>query len=216
VLFTATWTVAGLTEPNFSFVHNDTSDLGALTARHALPYNIALSASGLLTIGLAAALLLFLPRRRAGVVGAALVAIFGIGQFIDGLAREDCAVSVNAVCRAAEKAGRVSTHHKVHNAESLVTFSALILAPFVVGLVFRSMPAWRRLGLWSLGAAAVELACLPFFLALYDAGANGQGAVEIVLLTAGVGWIALVGLAILRSPPLGRVGRHERNTCAAS
>ena len=30
--FTATWIVAGLADPAFSFVNNDTSDLGALTA----------------------------------------------------------------------------------------------------------------------------------------------------------------------------------------
>ena len=57
-------------------------------------------------------------------------------------------MSVDAVCRAAEKAGRVSMHHKVHNAESLVTFSALMLAPLVFGLVLRSVPRWRLLARW--------------------------------------------------------------------
>lgn len=105
IVFTATWIVAGLAYPAFSFVNNDTSDLGALTAAHPTPYNVGLSLSGFLTIGLAVALAMVLGRRRAFVAGSTLVALFGVGQFVDGLAREDCAVSVDAVCRAAEKAG---------------------------------------------------------------------------------------------------------------
>ncbi len=56
ILFTATWIVAGLADPAFSFANNDTSDLEALTATHPLPYNIGLSLSGLLTIGVAVTL----------------------------------------------------------------------------------------------------------------------------------------------------------------
>lgn len=198
VLSTAIWVIAGLFEPHFSFVNNDTSDLGSLMAHHALPYNVGDSASGVLTIGLAVALVLVFGRRGVVVLGAALVAICGGGQFIDGLAREDCSVSVNAACRAAEKAGRVSLHHKIHNIESLVTFLALILAPFVVGLIFRSLPSWRRLGWWSMGAAAFQGACLPVFLAMYRAGSHGQGVIEIVDGVVGAAWIAAVSVALLR------------------
>jgi hypothetical membrane protein len=197
-LFTATWIVAGLADPAFSFVDNDTSDLGALTAAHPTPYNIGVSLSGLLTIGVAVALVRVFGRRRSVIAGAVLVAVFGAGQFIDGLAREDCPVSVNAVCRAAEKAGRVSMHHKIHNAESLVTFSALMLAPLVVGLALRSKAGWRGLALWSIAAAVVQIVCLPIFLGMYSDGTHGQGVVEIIELTAGVAWIAAVSIACLK------------------
>lgn len=156
-----------------------------------------MSLSGLLTIGLAVAIVRVLSRRRAVVAGAILVALFGVGQFVDGLAREDCPVSVDAVCRAAEKAGRVSTHHKIHNAESLVTFSALMLAPLVLGLVLGSMQRWRLLAGWSLAAAAVQVLCFPVFLVMYGNGASGQGVVEIIEVTAGVSWIAALSIGIL-------------------
>jgi hypothetical membrane protein len=198
IVFTAAWIVAGLTEPGFSFVHNDTSDLGSLTAAHPTPYNVAVSLSGVLTIGLAVALVRVVGRRRVVVGGAILVAVFGVGQFVDGLAREDCPVSVDAVCRAAEKAGNVSMHHKVHNAESLITFSALMLAPLVLGLVLRSIPRWRVHARWSLAAAAVQVVCLPVFLLMFSNGTNGQGAVEIIEVTAGVTWIAAMSISILR------------------
>ena len=69
-MFTATWIVAGLADPAFSFVNNDTSDLGALNAAHPTPYNLGLSLSGFLTIGLAVALVMVLGRRRGFVAGA--------------------------------------------------------------------------------------------------------------------------------------------------
>jgi hypothetical membrane protein len=200
-LFTATCIVAGLADPGFSFVDNNTSDLGALTAAYPTPYNIGVSLSGLLTIGLAVALVRVLGRRRSVIAGAILVAVFGAGQFIDGLAREDCAVSVDAVCRAAEKAGRVSMHHKIHNAESLVTFSALMFAPLVLGLALRSRAGWRGLARWSMAAAAVQIVCLPIFLGMYSDGARGQGVVEIVELTAGVTWIAAMSIACVKRWP---------------
>lgn len=199
VVFTVSCIAAGLADPAFSFVNNDTSDLGALTAAHPTPYNIGVSLSGVLTIGLAVALVQVFGWRRLTIFGASLVAVFGVGQFIDGLAREDCPVSVNAVCRAAEKAGRVSMHHKVHNAESLVTFSALMLAPLIVGLMLRSKPSWLRLAWWSIGVAAVQAVCLPVFLVMYSNGTHGQGLVEIVELAVGVAWIAAMSIAILLS-----------------
>lgn len=163
ILFTATWIVAGLADPAFSFAKNDTSDIGVLTATHPLPYNVDLSLSGLLTIGVAVTLVRAFGRRRLVIAGAILVAMFGAGQFIDGLAREDCPVSVSAVCRAAEKPGRVFTHHKIHSAESRVTFSALLLAPLVLGLALRTNARWRSLAHWSIGAAIVQIVCLPTF-----------------------------------------------------
>jgi hypothetical membrane protein len=199
ILFPLNCLVSGLREPHFSFVDNATSDLGALTARHALPYNATLSVSGVLTIGLAVALLGFLPRRRAAIAGAVLVGIFGVGQFIDGLAREDCAVSVNRACRAAADAGRLSTHHKVHDAESIVTFSALLLAPLVLGFVFRSIPSLRHLARWSYAASVMQLVSVTIFLVLYSGDHGGIGVFEIAALASGVAWIATIALAVIRA-----------------
>jgi Protein of unknown function (DUF998) len=139
-----------------------------------------------------------LPRARAALAGSILVGVFGAGQFVDGLAREDCAVSVNRECRAAIDAGRVSTHHRVHDAESLVTFAALLLAPLVLAFVFRSIPALRHLVPWSFAAAAVELASLVTFLVLFAGAHGGIGVFEIAAFVAGVGWIAALSVVVIR------------------
>ena len=211
LLNTLTWVAAGLFDPRFSFVHNDTSDLGARTARHALPYNIGLSVSGGLTLMLAAGLWLIRPgpRRRLWSVGVFLVAVFAVGELLDGVLREDCAVSVDAACRAAAKAGRVSWQHQAHDIESLATFAALVLAPLFVGLACRQREEWRALAPWSFAVCGVQAVALPVFLALYDKGSNGQGVVEIVEITAGVAWLAIVSYR-LRSPELAKPSIHPQ------
>jgi hypothetical membrane protein len=198
IVFLLTVLIAGLAEPRFSFVHNATSDLGALTAEHALPYNVALSLSGALTVGLGIALFRFLARGRGATAGAILVGVFGAGQFVDGLAREDCSVSVSHACRAAADAGKLSTHHQVHDLESVVTFSALLLAPLVLASVFSSSPSLRALVKWSVGAAVFQAACLAVFFSLYLGKHAGVGVPEILDLTAGVVWIAAIAVVILR------------------
>jgi hypothetical membrane protein len=198
ILFPLTCLLAGLNEPHFSFVDNATSDLGALTAHHASPYNLALSISGVLTAALMFALFRFLPRARLAIAGAVFVGVFGVGQFIDGLAREDCAVSVNAACRAASDAGRLSTHHQVHDLESIITFSALLLAPLLLGLFFRSVPTLRFFAKWSIAAALIQAVCLVLFFVLYLGKHGGVGVFEILDLMAGIVWIAALSWIVLR------------------
>jgi hypothetical membrane protein len=190
-LFALNVLVSGLLAPGYSFLNNDTSDLGAKTSPNALPYNIALSLSGLLTVGVAIALWRTLDRSRLQTVGVALIGVFAVGQFIDGIAREDCPVSVDAVCRAAEKAGQVSGMHMAHNIESLFTFSALMAAPLVLAFAFRRSEQYKGLFVPSLLCGVVQLVCLPVFLVMYDRGAAGQGAVEILEFVAGIMWLAL-------------------------
>lgn len=192
VLFAVDVLISGLLAPGYSFLNNDTSDLGAKTAPNALPYNIALSLSGLMSLCVAVVLTRTIAKSRLRTVGVALIGVFSIGQFVDGIAREDCPVSVDAVCRAAEKAGEVSPMHLTHNIESLFTFSALMLAPLVLAFVFRGATGYESLVIPSLVSGVVQLACLPLFLVMYDRGAGGQGAVEILEFAVGIAWLAAV------------------------
>jgi hypothetical membrane protein len=203
ILFPLTCLLAGLAEPHYSFVDNATSDLGALTAHHATPYNLALSFSGVLTVAFMFALFRFLPRAGLAIAGTLCVGVFGVGQFIDGLAREDCSVSVSAACRAASDHGRLSTHHQVHDLESLVTFSALLLAPLLLGLFFRSVPTLRFFVKWSFGAVAVQAVSLVVFFALYAGDSSGVGVFEILDFMTGVVWIgALAWIVLVRTSDL--------------
>ena len=93
----------------------------------------------------------------------------------------------------------------MHNIESLFTFTSLMLAPLVLGLVLRSFPRWRTFGWCSFAAAAVQFICLPIFLMMYDNGTRGQGVVEIIEVTVGVVWIAVLSVRIGR----GQAGRQS-------
>jgi hypothetical membrane protein len=199
-LSTIGWLVPGLLEPHYSFANNDLSDLGALGAHHALAYNACDSASGLLTIGLAVALICLFGRRWVVVAATTSLALAGVGAFVDGLAREDCSVSISATCRAAERAGRLSRHHRAHNVESLLTFILLIQAPQLLGLALRFQPRWRAIRWCSWLAAAIQAILLPIFLTMYAAGTAGQGLGEIAGAVAGSLWLGGVSIAVVRSP----------------
>jgi hypothetical membrane protein len=197
ILFPLTCLIAGLNEPAFSFVDNATSDLGALTAKHASPYNVGLALSGVLTVLFMFALLRFLPRIGLAIAGSICVGVFGVGQFIDSLAREDCAVSVNSACRAASDAGRLSTHHQVHDLESIVTFTVLFLAPLLLGLHFRKAPRLRFFAPWSLAAAGIQAVSLVVFFALYLGKHDGVGVWEILDFMTGIVWIGALATIVL-------------------
>lgn len=192
ILFALNVLVSGLVAPNYDFFNNDTSDLGAKTSPNALPYNIALSVSGLMSFCVAVALARTLEKSRLRTAGVVLIGVFSTGQFIDGIAREDCPVSVDTSCRAAEKAGEVSIMHVTHNVESLFTFSALMLAPIILAFAFQRVETYRGLFRPSLAAGVIQLICLPIFLGMYSVGAGGQGAVEIAEFLVGVAWLAAV------------------------
>lgn len=194
IIFTLDWIIAGLTESHYDNLRQDISDFGALTASHPLPYNVALSLSGALTVVAAVGLWRMLGAGVTGRIGVAALAIFGGGQFLDGLLREDCSPSGDAACKAAEKAGTLSWHHQAHNIESLVTFAAIIAAPLILALAFRSRPPWAGLWVISLAAFGVITAGTLWYFVLFFAsdGSAYSGFLERVLIQTGTLWIAVV------------------------
>lgn len=194
VLFTFDWIVAGLTESHYDNLRQDVSDFGALTASHPLPYNVVLSLSGALTVVAAIALWRALGAGRSARIGVVILAVFGGGEFLDGLLREDCAPSGDAVCKAAENAGTLSWHHQAHNIESLVTFLAIILAPVILAFAFRSRERWSALWIYSLATFTVIAVATAWYFVLFFAsdGSAYSGVLERVLMQAGTLWIAVV------------------------
>ena len=200
LIFSLDWIVAGLTESHYDNLRQDISDFGALTASHPLPYNVVLSLSGALTVVMAIGLWRILGAGLTARIGAGVVMIYGGGMFLDGLLREDCSPSGDAACKAAEKAGTLSWHHQAHNIESLVTFAAIIMAPLILGFAFRARRQWDALWVYSLATFAVIVAATVWYFVLFFAsdGSSYSGVLERVLIEAGVIWIAVVGIWMLR------------------
>lgn len=193
VLFTSSWIVLSMIEPHFSFVNNDGSDLGALTAHYALIWNIAMLATGALIAFFSMALFRTFGSYIARSAGCLMVLIAGVGLFIDGLFREDCSAATDRACRVALESGRISLHFEVHIVESIITLTMLSAAPIVLGIAFRFLPGWRNLAGFSLCSAAIQILCGVASLVLIYSGGRGQGIVEFVGVTSGMAWLAIVG-----------------------
>jgi hypothetical membrane protein len=200
VAFVALWIVWGFLEDHYDVTRQDISDFGALDATHPLPYNIILSITGALTVPLAVALFMLLKPRLAGMLGILAVATFGVGEFLDGLLREDCSPSGNAACRAAVDAGDVSWHHTAHDIESLVTIASMIIAPLALAFVFRNRPRWRDLSWYSVFTVGIVLAFVIVYGAYFAAndGSEINGLLERGAAFFGVLWIAVVAWRVWR------------------
>lgn len=193
--FVLLWIVWGFVESDYSVARQDISDFGALDASHPLPYNVILSITGLLTVVLAFGLY---RRLRPGIdafAASVAVVVFGAGDFLDGLLREDCSPSGNAACRAAAKAGDLSWHHTAHDLESLVTILSITIAPILLGFAFRRRPAWADLApssfVTALWVFVLVVAYTVIFVANDGSAVSGlieRGATLGVLLFAVVSW----------------------------
>jgi hypothetical membrane protein len=193
-LFTVAWTVAGIFEDHYDNLRQDVSDFGALNATHPLPYNIAVSTHGALAVVLAAGLFVALGRGFAARGGSFVLAVFGVGDFLDGLLREDCSTSGSKACRDAFSAGDVSWHFQAHAIESVVTILAIGIAPIILAVAFRQRERWRTLFGWSLLLAAVIFVAVAWYtaLALGQDGSSYSGVLQRLAASAAMAWIALV------------------------
>jgi hypothetical protein len=142
VVFTFGWLVGGFAQPaSFDWTRHDISDLGAMTADQPWLYNqIGANLSGILLFVFAVGLWREVVSAPMARVGVGLLAIAGIGQFLDGFLRLDCR-AIDPGC-AQEP---VSWHAVAHVVESLVTLFALAVAPFVLARTLNGMPAWADL-----------------------------------------------------------------------
>lgn len=142
VVFTLGWIVGGFAQPaSYDWMRHDISDLGAITADQPWIYNqIGANLTGILLFVFAVALWRELGSSRTARVGVGLLAIAGIGQFMDGFLRLDCR-ALDPGC-AQQPA---SWHALAHVVESLVTVLSLAVAPFLLAWAFLHVPAWADL-----------------------------------------------------------------------
>ena len=200
VIFVVLWLVWGFIEKNYGVMRQDVSDFGALDASHPLPYNVILSITGALTLPLAYALYRVLRPGVLPLLGSLAIAVFAIGEFLDGLLREDCSPSGNAVCRQAADAGTLSWHHTAHDLESIVTIAAVILAPLLLAFVFRRRDGWRDLTLYAFLTPAVTAAFIAIYAILFFAhdGSPVNGLLERAAIVVGLAFLAAVSYRLWR------------------
>ena len=188
ILFSAVVIVSAALRENYSHIANFISELGATGTPYAglmnyagfLPGGLMLSAFG---IALAKAL----PRRRAAILAALLVTLFGAGVAVSGIS------SCDPGCP--QTGG--SFENLVHNRIAPVSFLCLIAAAGILGFLFRSDAAWRSFSVYSLVSSLVGL-CLLIALASSLDTRELTGLWQRLLLVVLFLWCAVIGLRAFR------------------
>jgi hypothetical protein len=188
------WIAGDLAQPAaFSPANDDISDLGALTAESPWLYNqIGANLTGLLVMAAALGLWRALSPDVLGRIGAGAVFVAGLGSFLDGLFRLDCR-GIDAGCV------NDSWHAHAHKWETRFTVAATLLAPIILALAFRRIPAWRAAWLPCLLAIPTVLAGNVVFSIL------GAGAATRAGTLIWFGWLAYVGVLLVQEAERRRV-----------
>ena len=194
ITFVTGFVLGGLAQPDaYSPVHDDLSDLGALTASSPWLYNqIGANLTGLLVVGFALGLWAALGRSVLGRLGAVALLAVGVGLFLDGLVRLDCQ-GIDVGC------DNSSWHATAHKVESGFTGAAFIAAPLLLAFAFRGLPEWRDRWLPTL------LALPALVVTSVVVGLIGTGAGNLAASTVWFLWLALVAAHLLH--PGGAAGR---------
>lgn len=145
-LTNATFVLAGLTSARLGTVNSFVSELGARGEPAAMFFRMSDLTTGLL---LAAGLLLAWPgiprTRRSGHLAPILLLVFCAATMLDSLLPLDCVPTVDAACRAAEKANQVSLGHELHGITGVTESTAIGLALLIFGVGLWTEPGWRFL-----------------------------------------------------------------------
>lgn len=194
VTSTIGWLAGDLAQPSaFSPANDDISDLGALTASSPWLYNqIGANLTGLLVIGLALGLWRALSPSVLGRIGVGALFIAGLGSFLDGLFRLDCQ-GIDAGCV------NDSWHSAAHKWETRFTVAGTLLAPILLAVAFRRLPAWRQSWIPSLAVIPLILLANVVF-SVFGAGAATRAGTFVFFL-----WVAYLVYRLLQEAESGGV-----------
>lgn len=190
VLFTVVVLVSGALRPGYSHLQHFISELGVAGTPYAALMNYAgFVPAGLMLAVFGVALAFALPSGRLIRLAAVLVTTFGLGIAASGI------MSCDLGCPQ----GEGSLENVVHNTIAPVSFVCLIAAMAMLGVRFRSLPAWRHLWLFSLLASAAALCLLVVLAGSLDSRVL-TGLWQRLLLAVLFIWCAIVSIEAFRHP----------------
>ena len=192
------WAFGALAQPNaYSSVHDDVSDLGAVTAASPWLYNqVASNLTGLLLVVVSLGLWHALSPNTLGRAGAVTLGVSGVGAILDGFFRLDCR-GIDSGCV------NDSWHAHAHKVESAFTAATILLTPLILAFAFRRIEGWRSAWLPTLAVIPGLIAAEVIFSTWGDGAATRAGTLVVFA------WIAYLGVRLLR------VASVERGPTAA-
>lgn len=184
---------AGLVTPEYSYLSEPISQLGAQGKAHPEVMNAGLILSGMLITGFSYGLY-----RRLGSSGVAkmiwlLLAIDGIGIVLSGIFQAD-----------SKALGPASTlEGSLHSIFGQLAFFALLIGILMFARVVYRMPAWRGFTRMSLAVFVLNLVLLLVFLT--KVSGTVEGALELSFFGISLVWLEAVSLRSLRLPAAGEL-----------
>ena len=175
--------------------------------------------SGVLMVLIALALANVVPAGRGPTWGWISLAGFGVSTTLVGSLPMDCAASMTRICAVDEMQRHFSWMHWGHEVFSVTATFSLVASMYLIGRRLRDVPGLRLAGHYTLVALPVVLLlCVP--LTAYGLGLGVDlttgapiwrvhhffGVYERIQINLAVGWLAVLGLCLLR------VSRRERGS----
>jgi len=188
ILFAALVVVSAAFRSDYSHISNFISELGATGTPYASLMNYAgFLPGGLMLAAFGVALAKALPRHRLTMLATILVTLFGAGVAASGV------ISCDPGCP--QTGG--SLENLIHNRIAPIAFLCLIAGAGILGIHFRSLPAWRPLSVYSLLSSGVALCFLVALASSLDTR-ELTGLWQRLLLATLFLWCAVIGLRAFR------------------
>ena len=175
--------------PGYRHVVNVISELGATGTPYAALMNYGgFLPAGLMLTAFGIVLARGVPRSGSALVGAGLVALFGLGLAASGI------FSCDPGCP--QSGG--SLENFIHAAIAPVMFVGLIAGIAILGLHFRRQPRWRHLAAYSLLTSALALLFMIALIRSFDTRTL-SGLWQRLMIGTLFLWCVVVGLAARRN-----------------
>lgn len=194
LVFTSAWIVAPLFNPGYRWMEEDISALAARDTEFPWLMATAFVVNGLCIALAAPALGAALPS-KSGRVGAALMALTGLGVVTAGLFRNDCSGELQSCIDVAE-AGNLSMSHAIHDNVSGPVFLSFILVQLVIGYAAWKRAGWAGHAAYSWASAVISTTLLVAFLAHFLPDLTGV--VQRLFVTVPFTWIAITSFRVWR------------------
>ena len=186
-LFTLTTIVCSSIRPDYNHISDLISELGATGTSNAQLMNFAgFIPAGVMAVCFGLTLFFILPKRLLTRIGAALLAMFGLGIIIQGLFSCDPGCPIKG-----------SMEHTIHDQVAGPTFLCAILGALLLGISFRKFSEWRRLWIFSVLSAVISLCFLVGVIITFETRTITGLWQRLLVLTLFV-WMVIFGLRILK------------------
>lgn len=186
LLMLVLWTIASLMRRGYDQLNQFGSELG--TGPNAIIMNTNFVVTGLLTVAFATGLFKNIKGGRWILIGSILLGLFGAGEAVGGFFPCDpgCPIAAQSPSQLA------------HNADAVIAFVAIALAPLLVSLGLKRDHRWQGYRSYSLATGIIAIVLFLVFSAASIGYLGFVGLFQRLFLAVPFLWIEVVALRLLR------------------